>query len=319
MIDLISVIIPCYQQGCFLNDAITSLQAQTYTHWEAIIINDGSVDDTELIALALCSNDPRVKYVSKLNGGLSSARNLGLSLAQGQFIQFLDADDRLNSLKFETQVSILRDNTELDVVYGNARYFYEGSFGHFNRGPFASGPEHNWIAEAWNDQRPMLRKLADRNVFPVCTPLIRRSVVDLVGLFNEELMALEDWEYWIRCAISGVRFRFIDAEGSESFICTHSASMTQETLRMQLAGYMFRVLCHRQLPLGEARSSNLTHLLRINSVIGNEDRSLRYKQIKLACRSLGEYVLVTSSELFDTGGILSSVAFWIKKRLNLFL
>ena len=87
---LISVIIPCYNQAHFLDETLNSILTQSYDNWECIIINDGSLDATEKIGLDWSNKDSRFKYVKKENGGLSSARNKGLELAKGDFIQFLD-------------------------------------------------------------------------------------------------------------------------------------------------------------------------------------------------------------------------------------
>lgn len=117
----ISVIIPCYNQAKYLKDAIDSVLAQTYSNWECIIINDGSTDHTETIALAFTTKDTRIKYVKKENGGLSSARNAGLDVAVGKYIQFLDADDILLANKFETQLNMLTEPATSDkvVLYTN--------------------------------------------------------------------------------------------------------------------------------------------------------------------------------------------------------
>jgi glycosyltransferase involved in cell wall biosynthesis len=299
MNNLITIIIPCYQQGRFLNDAVTSLQAQTYTNWEAIIVNDGSTDETALIARIICDADSRVRYLEKPNGGLSSARNSGLAIAKGEWIQFLDADDQLDSRKFKTQISFFWDHPDVDVVYSNARYFFCSSFGQFNRGPYANGPDHDWIAEAWEDPRPMLRKLIDRNILPVCSPLLRRSVIDQVGLFNEELAALEDWEYWVRCTIAGVRFQFIDSNGTDALICMHNANMTQDMSRMPFVFYQLRMSFHKLLPLGEARKANLGLLLAANSMLENAGRAIRYWRMAQTCRSCREYVCVLNSVFCD--------------------
>jgi glycosyltransferase involved in cell wall biosynthesis len=306
--NLVSVIIPCYQQGCFLPEAVRSLQAQTHPNWEAIIVNDGSTDETEAIARALCAADPRVRYVSKLNGGLSSARNVGLSFAKGEWVQFLDADDCLDSRKFEEQTGVMRSQPDIDLVYGNARYFPDGAFGQFSRGPYANQPDQNWIAEAWADPRPMLRKLTDRNIFPVCTPLLRHSVINLVGPFNEKFAALEDWEYWIRCSMAGVRFQFLEAKDTDAFIRTHGASMTQETERIRMAGYLLRMFCHERLPPSEARDVNLARLLLASSSLKHANRAVRYEVMSTACLSLRERFLVGTSKLCDPGGPLNAIA-----------
>ena len=90
---MVSVIVPCYNQAIYLPEALNSLLAQTYQCWEAIVVNDGSPDETEKVALEYTWKDSRIKYVFKENGGLSSARNKGIELAQGEFILPLDADD----------------------------------------------------------------------------------------------------------------------------------------------------------------------------------------------------------------------------------
>ena len=79
---MVSVIVPCYNQAIYLPEALNSLLAQTYQCWEAIVVNDGSPDETEKVALEYTRKDSRIKYVFKENGGLSSARNKGIELAQ---------------------------------------------------------------------------------------------------------------------------------------------------------------------------------------------------------------------------------------------
>lgn len=101
---LVSVIIPCFNQVCFLPEALQSVLQQTTAHWECIIVNDGSPDNTAEEARQWVARDSRFRYVEKLNGGLSSARNRGLDEARGDFIQFLDADDVLKPTKLERQL-----------------------------------------------------------------------------------------------------------------------------------------------------------------------------------------------------------------------
>jgi glycosyltransferase involved in cell wall biosynthesis len=105
--DLVSVVIPCFKQAHFLDACIASLEAQTHRDWEAIIVNDGSPDNTRDASHALMHRDGRVRYVEKMNGGLSSARNAGLEGARGRWIQFLDADDLIEPTKLATQVAQL--------------------------------------------------------------------------------------------------------------------------------------------------------------------------------------------------------------------
>ena len=84
----ISIIIPCYNQAHFLDQALQSVLNQTYLNWECLLINDGSTDETEIISNKWIKKDPRFKYFYKENGGLSSARNFGLDNAEGDCIVF---------------------------------------------------------------------------------------------------------------------------------------------------------------------------------------------------------------------------------------
>ena len=122
---IVSIIVPCYKQAHFLNDALNSVLEQTYINWECIIVNDGSPDNTDVIASDWCKRDNRFKYFFKDNGGLSSARNLGIEKAVGKFLQFLDSDDILDSRKIELSLNqfILDENSNKNIVISNFRIF----------------------------------------------------------------------------------------------------------------------------------------------------------------------------------------------------
>ncbi|RYX81126.1 glycosyltransferase family 2 protein, partial [bacterium] len=92
---LVTIITPCYNYGKFLAEALDSLLLQTYSNWECIIVNDGSIDNTDEVALQYTAKDQRFKYINQKNGGLPNARNSALKIAQGKYIQLLDADDLL--------------------------------------------------------------------------------------------------------------------------------------------------------------------------------------------------------------------------------
>ena len=104
---LISVIVPCYGQAHLLPQAVASVQAQDVADWELLVVDDGSPDDTAAAASRLAGEDPRVRLIRKPNGGLSSARNAGLDVAAGRFVQFLDADDLLLPGKFTADIAAL--------------------------------------------------------------------------------------------------------------------------------------------------------------------------------------------------------------------
>ena len=118
---IVSIIVPCYKQAHFLNDALNSVLEQSYINWECIIVNDGSPDNTDVIASDWCKRDNRFKYFFKENGGLSSARNLGLEKVAGNFVQFLDCDDVLHPEKLKA--SIEKCTTEPLIVISNFEMF----------------------------------------------------------------------------------------------------------------------------------------------------------------------------------------------------
>jgi glycosyltransferase involved in cell wall biosynthesis len=234
---LVSVVIPCYLQANYLRECVRQLRQQTLFAWEAIIVNDGSPDDTEVVARSLMAADARLRYVSKANGGLSSARNAGLRAATGQFIQFLDADDWLDPRKLETQTACLQTCPKVDIAFGNAWYFREAEPGRFMRGGYAPPwrRNQNWIRDRAMIATPMVEKLLANNQFPVCSALVRKTLFDRVGGFNEELKRLEDWEFWIRGAVAGATFEYVDAADSDARIRMHSSTMTADVWQMREA------------------------------------------------------------------------------------
>lgn len=118
---LVSVIIPCYNQGDFLNETLESVFKQTYSKWECILVDDGSTDNTKEIANLWIEKDTRFKYFYKQNGGVSSARNFGIRKAVGSYFQFLDSDDILGVNKIEYSLNQFKKpkNSEVKMVISN--------------------------------------------------------------------------------------------------------------------------------------------------------------------------------------------------------
>ena len=117
---LVSIITPCYNAASYIRQAIQSVQNQTLADWEMIIVDDGSTDNSAEIIRAEAEQDSRIKLVQKENGGTASARKLGLEVAQGDYVQFLDADDSITKDKLQLQIAFMEDN-QLDVSYTDWR------------------------------------------------------------------------------------------------------------------------------------------------------------------------------------------------------
>ncbi|WP_425075656.1 glycosyltransferase family 2 protein [Psychroserpens sp. S379A] len=113
---LISVIVPCYNVEEYLNKAIESIVAQTYTNWECILINDGSTDSTQSIAEKWVAKDQRIKLINQKNQGLSGARNTGLKNVSGEYIYFFDSDDLIAPETLSNLYSLVDD--DIDIVFG---------------------------------------------------------------------------------------------------------------------------------------------------------------------------------------------------------
>lgn len=135
---LVSVVIPAYNVGLYLADCLKSIQHQSYKEWEAIIVNDGSIDDTAEIAALFAKEDARIKLISQKNAGVSAARNTGLRAAQGQYVTFLDGDD-LWETEFlaETTAAVLR--TGADVAYSGYNRLYSNGYQRKYRYKYPSG------------------------------------------------------------------------------------------------------------------------------------------------------------------------------------
>lgn len=231
--DGVSVIIPCFNQGHLLGEALDSLQNQVFSNWECVIINDGSTDITNQVARDAERRDQRIRVINQLNSGLSSARNCGIRAAGRKYLQFLDADDTIGPEKLAAQVSFLNQNPGVDLVYSDVRYFSSNQPGRFRHRLL--DPDEPWLIPVWSEKRPVLDKLLAYNIMAVNCPLLRASVVDRVGYFDTSLRSVEDWDYWIRCAIADCRFELLLSPGTMSFVRIHEGSMSQDRSRMNAA------------------------------------------------------------------------------------
>jgi glycosyltransferase involved in cell wall biosynthesis len=179
---LVSVIIPAYNATRFLPDAIASIRRQQYAPLEILIVDDGSEDGCELVAAELGES---VRYVRQQRAGPAAARNLGLALARGEFIGFLDADDEWPEQKLSIQLARLLAQPELDVVLGRVRYaaLEGGKIPNFRY----EGPE------------PVLSNVH------LGSGLYRRRAFDSVGGFDASLQYCEDVDWFLRARESRLR------------------------------------------------------------------------------------------------------------------
>lgn len=230
---MISVIIPCYNYGHLIADTIQSLQQQTYKDIEIIVINDGSKDNTEEVVKFISQKDNRVKCYSYLNTGLGASRNRGLEIAKGDFIQFLDADDLLEKRKFEEQLFIFNNNPETDIVYGSVRYFTNDAYNPKDRKRKYWGNDKEWMPKVSGKGHSFLPQVLKGNFSHLSSPLFRRSFVKKVGLFDNEISAVADYHFLLRCAIANANFYYHDTPDTYSLVRWHPDNMSKDPTYMR--------------------------------------------------------------------------------------
>lgn len=116
-----SVIVTTYNRSALLKRALDSLIAQTETDWEAIIIDDGSTDNTASLIKSYLENDSRIKYIYQKNAGYAMSKNTGIFLAKGKFVTFLDSDDEYLPMHLAERKLILMNNPKIDFLHGGVK------------------------------------------------------------------------------------------------------------------------------------------------------------------------------------------------------
>lgn len=191
---LVSIIVPCYNQAQFLDEALQSVLEQTYDNWECIIVNDGSPDHTEAVGQKWIEKESRFKYIYKENGGLSSARNAGIKIAKGEFILPLDADDKIGKDYVIQGLEEFANDNSLKIVYCKAQKFGEID-GIWNLPPFS-----------------IIDMARFNSIF--CSAIYRKSEWENVKGYDINMIyGLEDWEFWIAILKNGGTVKCLDYVG----------------------------------------------------------------------------------------------------------
>jgi len=185
---LVSAIIPTYNDAEYLCEAIESVMTQTYQNCEIIVVDDGSTTDPKPL---LRKYMDRIQYIYKENGGVGSARNVGIHKAGGEYLAFLDSDDLWLPRKLETQVERFQDDPDLGVVFTDQCTFDE------------KGIRSRTKKEMCNVYEGMVfKELFSCNFVGISTVMIKRECVDRTGLFDEtgKISTIEDINYFLRLA-----------------------------------------------------------------------------------------------------------------------
>ncbi|MCK5883734.1 MAG: glycosyltransferase [Bacteriovoracaceae bacterium] len=181
----VSIVIPSHNRAEKLVRAIDSVLLQTFRDFDLWIIDDGSTDNTEEVVKSYGDTDINIHYLKQENSGVSSARNLGIKSSKGEWVAFLDSDDEWMPAKLEKQIKFIEENSIYPMVYG----------------------DEVWIRCGKRVNQKNIHKKSGGDIFEKCLPLcfiapsaalIKRSLLEEVGLFDEEFKVCEDYDLWLK-------------------------------------------------------------------------------------------------------------------------
>jgi glycosyltransferase involved in cell wall biosynthesis len=175
---IVSIIVPCYNYGRFVPEALTSIAAQTYTQWECIVVNDGSTDDSREVIEGFIAGDGRFRLLNIENSGVSVARNTGVAQARGIYIFPLDADNKIHPECIAKCVAAFQKRDDTRLVYTEAELFGD-----------ASGL---WDLPDFEYKDLLKFNMVDN------TSLFLKKDFDRIGGYRTNMVdGLEDWDFFI--------------------------------------------------------------------------------------------------------------------------
>ena len=235
MPDKISVIIPAYNCGRYLDQSIASVLAQTYTNFEIIVVDDGSTDNTSEV-LGTYKKNTRVKSIYQRNMGVGEARNTGIRLSKGEYVCFLDSDDELEPESLSTRYEVLAAVGDIAMVFTDytlmndenepvSHYLQHNRFLEFFNVALAPSPKG---CTFFNDH--FIERFYSFSPHPIWTGtvMLRKSVVDSTGFFRTDIAVGEDTDYWLRIA---EKHRFAYISRPTAIYNHYRSNLTKDTQR----------------------------------------------------------------------------------------
>lgn len=218
---LVSVIIPTYNHALYIVKAIESVLKQNYQPIEIVVVNDGSTDNTKEILSPYLS---KIKYIYQSNNGLSAARNTGIKNATGEYIALLDADDKWLPKKLTKQMGLFLKNPKLDLVYSDIYQSFDGKIH-----PLTYW-QRNKIKPCLGGQNCLIQLFKVNFIPGGISAMFKKNMTNKIGLFNENLKAAEDYDYWLRAVSKGVVINYINEP--LAIYRMHEAQMSTNIERM---------------------------------------------------------------------------------------
>lgn len=232
----VSVIVPAYNVHSYIEDALSSLECQSFQNFEVIVVDDGSNDGTAVVVKPFIERDSRFKLLQKQNGGLSSARNYGIRHAIGEYIALLDGDDVYHPDKLANHVDQLDRAASVGVVYSASRAIRDDGRPTFIT--LSGKPVH---------VNPILALLCKNFVAHGSNAVFRRCLVDEVGEFDEELRSWEDIDFWLRIAATQ-KWRFYREKRILSYYRVRPTGLSFNLVQMRICGEQVIQAAYRRSP-----------------------------------------------------------------------
>lgn len=217
---MVDIIIPSYNRWNFLERAICSVQNQTFKNWKLWVVDDGSTDGTAFKFNRIFSSNPQINFISsKTNRGVSWARNKGIEQGEGEWLAFLDSDDEWLPEKLEKQIHLSELKPDVPLIHCNEIWIKEGK-------ELAQKKKH----------KKQGGRIFVPSVFLCCispsSVVMKRSLLNEVGLFREDFPVCEDYEMWLR-----ITSRYFVGFVEEALVVKHGGHEDQLSCRYSAMDY----------------------------------------------------------------------------------
>ncbi|MFD2284865.1 glycosyltransferase [Pedobacter petrophilus] len=257
---LVSIIIPSFNYAHLIVETLESIIKQRYANWECIIVDDGSTDHTAVVVRQFIAAHPgyHIIFHPVKNGGTSAAKNTGIALSKGKYLQFLDADDLLSEDKLSIQAD-LAERFGAGLVFSKADYFVDDAAG---RNIVQKYPE-GFLAKETLKDFALFKRIIVNNVLTINSPLVEKKLIVAAGMFDPELKNNEDWMLWFKVALLHPHFIFDGDDRSAALIRLHGNSAINNKKNMFLGEVVVRTNIDAALSQLEVGHEN-TYLKRLN-------------------------------------------------------
>ncbi|UCS91821.1 glycosyltransferase family 2 protein [Echinicola marina] len=242
----ISIIIPTYNYGFVLSQTLESVLEQTHQNWECIIVDDGSTDNTEEIVNKYLSKEKRFLYHKQQNSGVSAARNKGIKLASGDFLQFLDGDDLISPEKLSLQIRHFESNPDIDISYTNNFYFRDHQPETLSYDSEMNNKE--WMYKLQGRGIETVKAMLHHNISVISSPLLKASILKKEVQFPDSVALLEDWIFWSRLGFANCSFHYLNHPKAYTSNRLHPTSVSKKNLvKMKEGDILIRSLFNKMI------------------------------------------------------------------------